>query len=82
MKKTAIVMIKIYSRNVQEDLEIPLDITVNDLMIALNSAYGLDIDVSNIRSCYLKTENPIALLHGNKLLADYGIRNGTVLYLA
>ncbi|MGN0323931.1 MAG: EsaB/YukD family protein [Oliverpabstia sp.] len=82
MKKTAIVMIKIYSKNVQEDLEIPLDITVNDLMIALNSAYGLDIDVSNIRSCYLKTENPIALLHGNKLLADYGIRNGTVLYLA
>ena len=66
MKKTAIVMIKIYSKNVQEDLEIPLDITVNDLMIALNSAYGLDIDVSNIRSCYLKTENPIALLHGNK----------------
>lgn len=82
MKKTAIVMIKIYSKNVQEDLEIPLDITVNDLMIALNSAYGLDIDVSNIRSCYLKTENPIALLHGNKLLADYGIRNGTVLYLS
>ena len=82
MKETSVVMIKIYSKNVQGDLEIALDITVNDLMIALNSAYGLDIDVSNIRSCYLKTENPIALLHGNKLLADYGIRNGTVLYLA
>ena len=81
MKKTAIVMIKIDSKNLQEDLEIPLNITANDLMIALNSAYELDIDVTNIRNCYLKTENPIALLHGNKILAEYGIRNGTVLYI-
>ncbi|MDY5912423.1 MAG: hypothetical protein SPJ62_10570 [Inconstantimicrobium porci] len=46
------------------DLEIPLDITANDLVYALNKAYNLGIDISNIKECYLKSENPIALLRG------------------
>lgn len=63
----------------QVDLEIPLDISANDLVIALNSAYDLGIDTSDVKNCYLKAENPIALLKGNKLLSDYGIRNATVI---
>lgn len=60
-------------------MEIPLDISANDLVIALNSAYDLGIDTSDVKNCYLKAENPIALLKGNKLLSDYGIRNATVI---
>lgn len=61
------------------DLDIPLNISANDLVIALNSTFNLGIDTSNIRNCFLKSENPIALLKGNKLLSDFGVRNGTVI---
>lgn len=61
------------------DLEIPLDITANDLVYALNKAYNLGIDISNIKECYLKSENPIALLRGNKTLREFGIRNGSII---
>ena len=61
------------------DLDIPLNISANDLVIALNSTFNLGIDTSNIRNCFLKSENPIALLKGNKLLSDVGVRNGTVI---
>lgn len=60
-----------------KDLEIPIDITVNELIIALNSAYNLGIDLENKKQCYLKAENPIALLKGNKTLRNYKIMNGT-----
>lgn len=59
------------------ELEIPLNITANDLIIALNEAFDLKMDVDNIFGCYLIAENPIAFLHGNKELSEYGIRNGT-----
>ena len=35
-------------------------ITANDLVLALNEAYGLGMDTDNIFSCYLVAENPIA----------------------
>lgn len=79
MENKAIVIFKMYKRNVEVDLEIPLDITVNDLVNALNSSFELGIDTSDMKNCYLKTENPIALLKGNRNLSDYGIRNGTVI---
>jgi len=56
-----------------------LDISANDLVNGLNIAYELGIDTSNIKNCYLKAENPIALLKGNKTLADFGLRNGSVI---
>lgn len=75
----AIVIFKIHKRNISVDLEIPLSISANELVYALNSGYDLQIDTSDIKSCYLKSENPIALLHGNKTLAEYGIRNGSII---
>ncbi len=78
-KETAIVVFNIIKRNFTVDLEIPLNITANELVIALNSAYELGIDTSDIKNCYLKTENPIALLRGNKTLNEYGIRNGSII---
>lgn len=79
MENKALIILKLHKRNMQADLEIPLDITANDLIFALNTAYNLGIDTGNIKNCYLKIENPIALLHGNKALSKYGIRNGTII---
>lgn len=78
-KETAIVVFNIIKRNFTIDLEIPLSITANELVTALNSAYELGIGTSDIKNCYLKAENPIALLRGNKTLSEYGIRNGSVI---
>lgn len=79
MGNKAVIIFNITKRNFSVDLEVPLDISANELVIALNSAYDLGIDVSDVKNCYLKAENPIALLKGNKKLSDYGVRNGTVI---
>ncbi len=79
MENKAIVIFRMFKRNIEVDLEIPLDITANDLVNALNTAYELGIDTSNMKNCYLKAESPIALLKGNKTLAEFGVRNGTVI---
>ncbi len=79
MDNKAIIIFKIHKRQFEVDLEIPLDISANDLVNALNTAYDLGIDVSDVKNCYLKAENPIALLKGNKLLSEFGVRNGTVI---
>lgn len=76
-KDTAIVIFNIKKRNITVDLEIPLNISANELVIALNTAYELGIDTSDIKNCYLKAENPIALLKGDKSLAEFGLRNGS-----
>lgn len=76
----AIVILNIVKKNICVDLEIPLNISANDLVIAINDGYDLGIDTSDVKKCYLKTEKPIALLKGNKTLAEFGIRNGTEIY--
>ena len=78
-KETAIIIFNITKRNYTVDLEVPLDISANDLVNALNSAYDLGIDTSDIKNCYLKAESPIALLKGNKSLAEFGLRNGSII---
>lgn len=78
-RDVAIVVFNIIKRNFVVDLEIPLNITANELVNALNDAYGLGIDTNDIKNCYLKAERPIALLKGNKTLAEFGVRNGTVI---
>lgn len=78
-RDVAIIIFNITKCQFSVDLEVPLNITANELVIALNTAYDLGIDVSNIKNCFLKAENPIALLRGNKTLSEYGIRNGSVI---
>ena len=77
MKEKAIIVFKIPKRNFEVDLEIPLDISAKELVTALNQAYDLGIDVTDVKECYLKAEAPIVFLKGNKLLKDYGVQNGT-----
>lgn len=61
------------------DLEVPADISANDLIIALNKAYNLGINTLDQKQCYLKAENPFVLLKGSKHLSEFGIRNGTII---
>ena len=63
----------------QVDLEIPLDITANDLVVALNEAYELGIDTSDQKKSYLKAENPFTLIRGGKKISELGLRNGTII---
>ena len=79
MENKAVMIFRIHKRKEEYDLEIPLDISANELVNDLNVAFELGIDTSNIINCFLQAENPIALLKGNKLLSDYGLRNGTVI---
>ena len=78
-RDSAIVIFNIQKRNFTVDLEIPLNISANELVIALNTAYDLGIDTTDIKNCYLKAERPIVLLKGNKTLAEFGLRNGSVI---
>ncbi len=77
MAEKIIMVLNIPKRNEVHDIEVPLDITVNDLIMALNTAYDLKIDMEDITKRYLKTENPIKLLKGSRKLADYKLKNGT-----
>ena len=79
MEENVTIVLNILNRNMSVDIEVPLFISANELVIALNSAYDLGIDISDVKKCYLKAENPIAFLKGNKTLQEYGIRNGTVI---
>ncbi len=78
-RNVAIIVFKIPKRGFSVDLEVPLDITANELVNALNTAYDLQIDTSDIKNCYLKAIRPIALLRGNKTLAEFGVRNNTII---
>ena len=49
-KDTAIIVFNIIKRNFTVDLEVPLDISANDLVNALNTAYELNINTSDIKN--------------------------------
>jgi uncharacterized ubiquitin-like protein YukD len=74
------VIVRFMNRNKEIDLEIPTYISAQEFIVAVNQAYDLGIDTMDIKSCHLQTENPIALVKGNKTLAEYGFRNGTIVY--
>lgn len=50
------------------------------MVLALNQGLELGIDMKDISQRYLKATNPIALLKGNRTLAEYGIHNGTEIW--
>ena len=79
MTDSLVVIFKNVEKNINVDLEVPLYITARELVIGLNEAYELDIDINDIKKCYLKVDNPVMLLRGNMLLRDAGIRNGSVI---
>ena len=74
-----IIMLKIHRRNEAFDVEIPTDITANELIVGLDEAFRLGMDTSDTSRTCLKAENPIALLRGNKLVRDYGLHTGSII---
>ena len=62
------------------DLEIPLNLSANELINGLNKGFDLGIDMDNPSRCYLRSKNPTALLRGEVTLEDIGLRNGTIIY--
>lgn len=80
MKNTVVVIFKDAKKNISVDIEVPVDISARELLRALDQAYGLGIDVDDITKCHLQMENPIFLFRENKLLADGGIRDGSIIY--
>lgn len=76
-----VITVRILKKKIEEDLEVPLSITVNELAAALNEAYDLGLDTDDMANCYLKAENPIVLLKGNHTLEEFEIRNGSLIIL-
>lgn len=79
-REKVIIIFHAVKQGITVDLEVPLDISANELVLALNAAYELGIDTTDIKNCYLKAENPIALLRGNRTLREFGIRSGSIVH--
>lgn len=77
--ENVVVIFENKNKKTVEEIEIPLNITANDLIYALNSAYDLKLNSEDVFDYYLCAENPIAFLRGEKKLSDFGLRQGTVI---
>ena len=80
MENTANIIFVMHKQRRSVELEIPLSISANELVVVLNNVYDLGIDTTNAKQCFFQADNPIALLKGSKLLCDYGVRNGTTIH--
>ena len=81
MKKTAICILHPGGSSDPLDLEIPLNLPAEELIGALRRTFLPELREGEPESGFLRCENPIALLHGRRKLKDWGVRDGTILYL-
>lgn len=70
-KVTVILFFK--SQNRKIDIEIPVDITFEELSKGLSAAFGIE------PPDHISVENPVVLLKGNRNLRRFNIRNGSML---
>ena len=76
--KTAIITVYLHKSSKSVDLEVPLDITANDLCTFIFRKY-IPEQFGDMQRYYLRAERPIALLRGERTLREFGIRNGSVI---
>ncbi|RKM57761.1 hypothetical protein D6856_13985 [Butyrivibrio sp. XB500-5] len=81
MDNKAIIIFKSKKNETGIDIEIPLNISANELIYGLNQGIHLGINMDDPEQCYLRMENPIGFLRGDTMLNEYGIRNGSVIYV-
>lgn len=74
----AIITVNFIQQGNMYDLEVPLDISANELCEALFQQY-LPEHEENVEHYYLCSERPIALLRGKRTLREYGIRDGSII---
>ena len=80
-RERIVAVLERHSEGKRTDVDLPLNITANEAIIGLNQAFGLGMDTSDLSRCFLRTENPIALLKGNRTLEEFGLRDGTVIHV-
>jgi len=66
------VIIQFICSDFQKDLEVPLDITADEFIYAIQNIVKVED--------FLTSENPIALIKGDQTLEEIGIRNGSIIY--
>ncbi|MBQ8924114.1 MAG: hypothetical protein IJ053_04895 [Lachnospiraceae bacterium] len=79
MSNTVILIFDYEKKNIRIDIEVPLNISANELIYGLNKGLMLGINTNNTSECYLCTKEPRALLRGDTLLEEYGLRDGTII---
>ncbi|MCD7760850.1 MAG: EsaB/YukD family protein [Clostridiales bacterium] len=79
MENKAIVRFQIVQRKVLVDIEVPLDISAEELIGALNEAYSLGISREAAATGFLVCEQPTVQVRGGSTLRDLGIRDGSIL---
>lgn len=79
MKDKFVLVIGFLEKGLTEELEVPADISADELILALNQIYDLGLNPENVFSFYLKADNPKVLLYGKQTLKDFGVRNGTII---
>jgi uncharacterized ubiquitin-like protein YukD len=78
-EKRIVCILYLHKEKKMIDIDVPLNISANELIVALKEGFKLDIDTNDLSQCYLQAENPTALLKGNKTLEEYGLRDGTII---
>lgn len=66
------VIIQFICGDLQKDLEVPLDITADEFIYAIQNIVRVED--------FLTSENPVALIKGDQTLEEIGIRNGSIVY--
>lgn len=79
MKDTIVLIFQYTFSGRQLDIEVPKDITANDLLYGLNEGLKLGIDIYNRKTAYLVAKNPRVLIRGIRRLEQLGLRDGSVI---
>ena len=79
MDEKAVVKFVNHTAGFEVDVEVPLDITAQDLFIALNRGLKLGVNENDRYNYVLKADKPLACLSGTETLDKFGVRNGTVI---
>ena len=59
MDQNIIIQLRLKKQNREFDVSVPIDLTANELIMALNEAFPLNIDSGDISQSYLQTENQL-----------------------
>ncbi len=60
------------------DIEIPLEITCDEFFKSMNESMQLNIEIPG-NQAYFRSENPIALIQGEKTLGELGLHTGSMI---
>jgi uncharacterized ubiquitin-like protein YukD len=72
-------VITVRRKNMDMDMDIPLDVTVIEFIESLNHIFSLGLENESTSKWFVKSENPTALLKGERTLREFNVRNGSVI---